>query len=211
MTEKRGFTLIELLIVVAIIAILAAIAVPNFLEAQTRSRVSRTVSDLRTMATAYESYAVDHNRHPREWDVRYGDPQFEGDDVVGRTGWFLSTPIAYITNPLLVDVFVPDHQQPFQRLYMYQNLHDRAENRDLGRGPTFSQGFTDLAIPFYGVWRAGSYGPSRQIGVAGVTNSAQMPYDPTNGTISDGNIWRSQARAENNMPPVGNPGLLGPH
>ena len=63
----RGFTLIELLIVVAIIAILAAIAVPNFLEAQTRSKVSRVKSDMRTIATGLESYQVDYNRYPLGW------------------------------------------------------------------------------------------------------------------------------------------------
>ncbi len=57
--EGGGFTLIELLIVVAIIAILAAIAIPNFLEAQTRSKVSRVKSDLCIIATAVESYTVD--------------------------------------------------------------------------------------------------------------------------------------------------------
>src|SRR6059058_569753 len=61
---KKGFTLIELLIVVAIIAILAAIAVPNFLEAQTRAKVSRVRADARTVATAIESYAVDNNKYP---------------------------------------------------------------------------------------------------------------------------------------------------
>jgi prepilin-type N-terminal cleavage/methylation domain-containing protein len=63
---KKGFTLIELLIVVAIIAILAAIAVPNFLEAQVRAKVSREKNDLRTMATAIESYMVDYNSYPRD-------------------------------------------------------------------------------------------------------------------------------------------------
>lgn len=64
MRKLKGFTLIELLIVVAIIAILAAIAVPNFLEAQVRSKVSRVRSDMRSMATAIETYYVDTNTYP---------------------------------------------------------------------------------------------------------------------------------------------------
>lgn len=60
---KQAFTLIELLIVVAIIAILAAIAVPNFLEAQTRAKNSAARADMRSLATAIESYFVDHNKY----------------------------------------------------------------------------------------------------------------------------------------------------
>ena len=55
-----SFTLIELLIVVAIIAILAAIAVPNFLEAQTRTKVTRTIVEMRTVANATKAYLVDN-------------------------------------------------------------------------------------------------------------------------------------------------------
>lgn len=62
--HPKGFTLIELLIVVAIIAILAAIAVPNFLEAQTRSKVSRVKADMRTIATGLEIYRLDNNDYP---------------------------------------------------------------------------------------------------------------------------------------------------
>jgi len=63
-TLKKAFTLIELLIVVAIIAILAAIAVPNFLEAQTRAKVSRVTADMRSYATGLETYFIDHNSYP---------------------------------------------------------------------------------------------------------------------------------------------------
>jgi len=61
--KLKGFTLIELLIVVAIIAILAAIAVPNFLEAQIRSKVSKAKSDMRTLATGLEAYFIDQNTY----------------------------------------------------------------------------------------------------------------------------------------------------
>src|SRR5437870_12866546 len=70
--RKKGFTLIELLIVVAIIAILAAIAIPNFLAAQVRAKVSRAKAEMRTLATAIESYEVDNNRYPPTWSPPTG-------------------------------------------------------------------------------------------------------------------------------------------
>jgi type II secretion system protein G len=65
MRKDKGFTLIELLIVVAIIGIIAAIAIPNLLNAIDRGKQKRTMADMRSVGTAIESYAVDNNFYPK--------------------------------------------------------------------------------------------------------------------------------------------------
>src|SRR5207253_3727338 len=61
-TTRRGFTLVEIMIVVAIIALLAAIAVPGFLRARKRSQASRILNDLRMIDSAVDQYAIETNR-----------------------------------------------------------------------------------------------------------------------------------------------------
>ena len=63
LSQKRGgFTLVEIMIVVAIIALLAAIAVPGFLRARKRSQASRVVNDLRLIDAAVDQYAIENNK-----------------------------------------------------------------------------------------------------------------------------------------------------
>ncbi len=111
MKRLKGFTLIELLIVVAIIGILAAIAVPNFLNAQIRAKVSRAQAEEREVATALEEFFVDNSSYPpltnldREISRLYRDNPGNLDSArieIGRGSrarrFYLTTPIAYISS-----------------------------------------------------------------------------------------------------------------
>ena len=209
-TNRHAFTLIELLIVVAIIAILAAIAVPNFLEAQVRSKVSRARADLRSIATGIEAYVVDHNHYP---------PNEAGYNVLPPQ---LSTPIAYLTNARLVDpfgekefVFRPNITPELAKFYSYLKVMTFEENQAWSAAglPTLAAESFDFspynvgAAKRYGGWRMSSYGPDRvysgypdtphPVGSYNlypvVLYGTDIPYDSTNGTVSFGSILRTQA------------------
>ena len=61
-SRRGGFTLVEIMIVVAIIALLAAIAVPGFLRARKRAQASKILNDLRMIDAAVDQYAIETNR-----------------------------------------------------------------------------------------------------------------------------------------------------
>jgi prepilin-type N-terminal cleavage/methylation domain-containing protein len=73
LTKYAGFTLVEIMVVVAIIALLAAIAVPGFLRARKRSQASKILNDLRLIDAAVDQYAVETGR--------------KSGDTVGTTDW----------------------------------------------------------------------------------------------------------------------------
>ncbi len=203
---RRGFTLIELLIVVAIIAILAAIAIPNFLQAQTRAKVSRCQADMRSIATALESYYVDNNKYP--------PCGYEG--VPEDSGWhylnfMLTTPVAYLTDIGLDDPFYSGHGVTSEMLEAYPWYPFlRYVNYDLIYNDLHSDApLTDWATRYsqvYGMWGLFSRGPEGITTFGGDTLThvdgsglwlSAVPYDPTNGTVSRGDIVRCQLNEPN--------------
>jgi type II secretion system protein G len=195
--KQRGFTLIELLIVVAIIAILAAIAVPNFLEAQTRSKVSRVKSDMRSLATALESYAVDHNAYPPpiEYDDlgggNWGIIEPAGEPLEGFMSYRLTSPVAYISS-LPIDVFevAEAHEHPKKVSFHYS---EQKTNETLS--PPEPDGLKDIADEL-GLpsgtsirWMMFSHGPDLTHQDGSPENGNPVSYDPTNGTVSRGDIY----------------------
>lgn len=96
-----GFTLIELLIVVAIIGILAAIAVPNFINAQIRAKLARVQADIDAIETALGQYRLENNKYPPSHNgSSYIDPHI-------KRFVYLTTPVAYMSS-VPMDVFAKE-------------------------------------------------------------------------------------------------------
>ena len=193
---RKAFTLIELLIVVAIIAILAAIAVPNFLEAQVRSKVSRSQADMRSIALAMESYKIDTNKYipysfangsPMKWHARLNrlstpiaylssvpdDPFAKDTQFIDPVNWDYHHE-AYLTHPLSSKSGAPNWGNTFA----INDARKRGQQWSLhGRGPNriFDAYYVDHPHP----------ATQKELG-----KGANVTYDPSNGTQSLGDLDR---------------------
>ena len=215
--RTRGFTLIELLIVVAIIAILAAIAVPNFLEAQVRAKIARTLADCRTVGLAVQAYRIDHNKYPIPMCYYYNPrpSSVYTTAVLGATE--LSTPIAYISTTAFIDPFKPDLRgaavgswgwswDTMKANYLgYQNYGNWWGNQMPAYCPAFNghpawpspNPYVGFIIFSYGPDKNYSCSPEHVLGHIDRRQATQFPnwtdgiYDPSNGTNSNGDIGYS--------------------
>ncbi len=191
MRKKRAFTLIELLIVVAIIGILAAVAVPNFLNAQLRAQLAQVESNVKALATAYELYRVDYGSYALH-DTSHQQ------NVLNNA---ITTPIAYIAT-MPVDIFQEGkltekfqlsqsgaaelHPEPF-----YGNsFGNPAMDGDPNKYTDLTLRFKDDPIQYQkaqGMWPLGRYVVS--VGPDGVHNFPGV-FNASNGIRSSGDIIR---------------------
>lgn len=203
--KPKAFTLIELLIVVMIIAILAAIAIPNMLLAQMRAKVARVKSDMRTVSVSVESYRVDSNDYPPSFGV-----------VVNGKNWAacLSTPVQYLTgNSPITDPFGRFFGSYDDTLMSYEGVNSQGHQIEQPNSPPW----TVMATPGEKTlwWWLLSRGPDGRMGFQSPGteegNIRQyffesdlhpdkwlgIVYDATNGTVSDGNIYRAGGSVSN--------------
>lgn len=180
MMKGKAFTLIELLIVVAIIGILAAIAVPNFLNAQLRAKIANSVSDMRSVGTALEMYMMDNSHYPY-----WRDSGGTNINPVNRRLIPLTSPISYMSSvPQDPFVYGPpgtridntQHEAYVTYDYIDAKSQQRFGNLPLGAAFRCSE------------WRLNGYGPD------GLNDTGYYTYDSSNGLRSRGDLTRTGPR-----------------
>lgn len=203
--RATAFTLLELLTTIAIIATLAAIAIPNFLHSQVRAKIARTKMDIAALDAGLRVYFSEHNAYPPnnetmrralarpvdDWtrvavderDRKFADSLLWRD--LGDSGedlWRLTTPVAYIGHQLSrVDPFGRPGPTSRHAYFIYVNGRDARTSAALGGATAFeSEPLRRFLLASRGpdlAWNFDhpAFGPWR-------------PYNLLNGTASDGDI-----------------------
>ena len=88
--KRNGFTLVEIMIVVAIIGLLAAIAIPSFMKARERSQITSVANDFRVFEAAFAQYALDYGNYPPDTHVVLPSRM---DEYIDNSDWLGTTPV----------------------------------------------------------------------------------------------------------------------
>ncbi|MBK7497288.1 MAG: prepilin-type N-terminal cleavage/methylation domain-containing protein [Candidatus Omnitrophica bacterium] len=185
--RQKGFTLIELLIVIAIILILISIALPNFLEAQIRAKVTKVQGELRSLATAIEGYQVEWKTYPPDGDdiMPFNPGNF---DVAARLST-LTTPVAFIKD-LPFDPFHGDRVEFYGSDMLYPGE------------PPYTYSYNTFGTYAGDQFQPANAGKPDNFGLMSLgpnmsydaDYSGPKIYSPTNGTKSAGDILRNGGR-----------------